>query len=445
MFLLGVAAAAFVVAPGSSVKATTAVNGKIAFVSDRDGNDEIYAMNADGSGQVDLTSAPSSEVDPAWSPDGHRLAFASDRSGVYRIYVMNADGGGVTAVANERTSGRWPAWSPDGRVLAFSERNGDIATVDVAGSGLRFVTRPGTWLDDEPDWSPTANQIAFTWYYNVPASASFGAWIHVVNPDGSNERSLGRGSDPSWSPDASRLAFAMSSDANDTDIYTVGAAGGTPTKLTSSTGVDTTPAWSSDGAQIAFASDRDTSPGGPTDIYVMDADGRNPVRLTTAAENDFSPAWRRALAAQTITFAKLPRRRFGDPDFTVTATASSGLGVSFAARGRCTVRGAKVHLTARGSCTITASQLGDATYDTAPAVARTFAIAPALCRVPRVVGKTLVVAKAALKAGHCRPGRVSRVFSAARKGRVSGASKRPGRALPPGTKVDLFVSLGPKP
>jgi Tol biopolymer transport system component len=218
-------------------------------------------------------------------------AFASDRSGVYRIYVMNADGSNLTAVANERTSGRWPAWSPDGRTLAFSELGGDIATVDVAGSGLRFVTKPGKWLDDDTDWSRTANQIAFTWNSTDAASPSYGAWIHVVNPDGTNERSLGRGFDPSWAPDASRLAFAISANATDTDVYSVGAAGGTPTKLTSS-GVDTMPAWSPDGAQIAFASDRDSSPGGATDIYVMDADGKNPVRLTTAAGKDSSPAWR---------------------------------------------------------------------------------------------------------------------------------------------------------
>jgi len=443
--LLGLVAAAFVVAPASSVTSAPAANGKIAFVSDRDGNDEIYVMNADGSGQTDLTSAPSSEVDPAWSPDGHRLAFASDRSGVYRIYVMNADGSDVTAVANERTSGRWPSWSPDGRTLAFSERVGDIAMVDVAGSGLRVVTRVGTWLDDDLDWSRTLNQIAFTWNDTDRASATYGAWIRVVNPDGTNERSLGKGFDPSWSPDASRLAFAGATSATDTDIYAVGAAGGTPTKLTASAGVDTSPAWSPDGAQIAFASDRDTSPGGAMDVYVMDADGKSSVRLTTAAGQDYEPAWRKALTEQTIAFAKLPKRRVGDRDFAVTATASSGLPVSFTARGGCAIVRGRVHLTRRGLCTITASQPGDATYDTAPSVERTFAVAPALCKVPRVAGKTLRAARAALKAGHCRPGKVSRAYSAVGKGLVSGASKRPGRALPPGTKIALVLSLGPKP
>ncbi|HSS80901.1 MAG TPA: carboxypeptidase regulatory-like domain-containing protein [Gaiellaceae bacterium] len=83
-------------------------------------------------------------------------------------------------------------------------------------------------------------------------------------------------------------------------------------------------------------------------------------------------------AAQSITFAPLPDRTYGDPDFTVSATASSGLAVSFGASGQCTVTGATVHLTGPGSCTITASQGGDSNYAAATDVSRTFQIsAPA--------------------------------------------------------------------
>jgi hypothetical protein len=83
-------------------------------------------------------------------------------------------------------------------------------------------------------------------------------------------------------------------------------------------------------------------------------------------------------ASQTITFAPLPDRTYGDPDFTVSATASSGLAVSFGASGQCTVSGTTVHLTGPGSCTITASQGGDSNYAAATDVSRTFQInAPA--------------------------------------------------------------------
>ncbi len=83
------------------------------------------------------------------------------------------------------------------------------------------------------------------------------------------------------------------------------------------------------------------------------------------------------LRNQTITFGPLANKTYGDQDFSVSATASSGLAVSFTASGSCTVSGATVHLTGAGSCTVTASQPGDANYNAAPDVSRTFSIAPA--------------------------------------------------------------------
>ena len=80
---------------------------------------------------------------------------------------------------------------------------------------------------------------------------------------------------------------------------------------------------------------------------------------------------------QTITFAALADKTFGDADFSVSASASSGLAVSFAASGNCTGAGATVHITAAGSCTITASQAGDGNYNAATAVQRTFTIGKA--------------------------------------------------------------------
>jgi MBG domain (YGX type)/Carboxypeptidase regulatory-like domain/Bacterial Ig-like domain (group 3) len=79
-------------------------------------------------------------------------------------------------------------------------------------------------------------------------------------------------------------------------------------------------------------------------------------------------------ADQTITFNALGDKTFGDADFNVSATASSGLPVSFSAAGNCTVLGSTVHITGAGSCTITASQLGNGNYNAAPNVDRTFSI-----------------------------------------------------------------------
>ena len=95
---------------------------------------------------------------------------------------------------------------------------------------------------------------------------------------------------------------------------------------------------------------------------------------------------------QTITFGALANKTYGDPDFGVGATASSSLAVSFAASGNCTISGAAVHLTGAGSCTVTASQAGNANYNPAPDVARTFSIA----RATQTITVTLAAPASAL-------------------------------------------------
>ena len=76
-------------------------NGKSAFASDRDGNNEIYMMNANGTGQTRLTNNSASDSDPAWSADGTKIAFVSNRDGNFEIYKMNADGTGQTGVTTD--------------------------------------------------------------------------------------------------------------------------------------------------------------------------------------------------------------------------------------------------------------------------------------------------------------------------------------------------------
>jgi Tol biopolymer transport system component len=85
---------------------------KIAFQSDRDGNFEIYVMDADGSDPVNLTNNPAYDAQPAWSPDGTRIAFHSYRDGNYEIYVMGADGSNPVRLTDNPEGDGYPAWSP---------------------------------------------------------------------------------------------------------------------------------------------------------------------------------------------------------------------------------------------------------------------------------------------------------------------------------------------
>lgn len=102
--------------------------GKIAFVSDRDGNPEIYVMNADGSQQTRLTYNLATDTGPSWSPDGKQIAFLSDRDETPGIYVMDMDGSNLTRLTAQYAYSA-PIWSPDGEWVAFSGEGRDIYVV----------------------------------------------------------------------------------------------------------------------------------------------------------------------------------------------------------------------------------------------------------------------------------------------------------------------------
>jgi dipeptidyl aminopeptidase/acylaminoacyl peptidase len=117
---------------------------KIAFRSYRDGNYEIYVMNADGTGQpTRLTFGTAYDEFPSWSPDGSKIAFMSDRDGNFEIYVMNADGNEQTCLTLSAAADGLPYWSPDGLKIAFaSERDGnwEIYVMNADGTGQTRLT-----------------------------------------------------------------------------------------------------------------------------------------------------------------------------------------------------------------------------------------------------------------------------------------------------------------
>jgi len=80
---------------------------KIAFQSDRDGDHEIYVMNADGTEVQQLTDNDDGDWVPVWSPDGNKIAFNSGRDGDHEIYVMNADGSNVVSLGQQGHPTSW--------------------------------------------------------------------------------------------------------------------------------------------------------------------------------------------------------------------------------------------------------------------------------------------------------------------------------------------------
>jgi Tol biopolymer transport system component len=98
---------------------------QIAFASSRDGDFEIYVMDADGGHVRRLTESPGVDMRPAWSPDGTRLAFTSTRDGNYEIYSIGADGSNLRRLTNHPERDDFAQWHPDGKhFLTVSERDG---------------------------------------------------------------------------------------------------------------------------------------------------------------------------------------------------------------------------------------------------------------------------------------------------------------------------------
>ena len=250
-------------------------SGKLVFNSFRDGNEEIYSMNADGSSELRLTNNSSTDNGPGWSPGGSQIAFMSDRDGEGEIYVMNADGSGQTRLTDNSANDWGPAaWSPDGSLIAFSsDRDGnfEIYVMNADGSAQTRLTN-NVAGDAGPAWSPDGNSIAFR------SQRDGGFEIYTMNSDGSAQTRLTNDSanhHPSWSPDGGRIVFFSDRDGA-SEIYVMNADGSAQTPLTLNPANDWGPVWSPDGSRIAFMSDRD----GSFEIFLMNADGTSQTRLT---------------------------------------------------------------------------------------------------------------------------------------------------------------------
>jgi dipeptidyl aminopeptidase/acylaminoacyl peptidase len=262
----------------------------IAFDSDRDGNRQIYVMNADGTDQRRLTRNATTDMSPAWSPDGTRIAFmrrcwhSDDETDADKeIFVMNADG---TGQRNLTRSPRWedeaPRWSPDGTKIIFASTLG-LAVMNADGKRQHVLDYSSGGYGFAAPWSPDGKRIAF-----VRAPGQHYA-IYVMKSDGSGETRVTdarvESYDPAWSPDGKKIAFTRGLGENP-EIYLMSPDGSGQRRLTHGGGESA--AWSPEGTKIAFESDRD----GHHAIYVMNADGSGATRLTQDSAED--PAWRPA-------------------------------------------------------------------------------------------------------------------------------------------------------
>jgi Tol biopolymer transport system component len=258
---------------------------RIAFMSDRDGNWEVYIVDRDGENLLNLTNNPGNDGIPIQSPGQDQLTFASDRDGSgLDLFQANLDGSNVINITQTPDSNEVPiAWSPDVEHLVLvSDQNGstDILLMQPTdGEMLNLSERDGAWSFD--DWSSKTGRFILT------IETFEGLSLFVTDLAGDTHQTLTDGSFPAaggrWSPDEQKVAFmAQTPESGSIDIYVVDVADGEPINLTQSPSSDRYPRWSPDGSKIAFVSDRD----GNSEIYVMDADGSNLTNLTNSPSDE---------------------------------------------------------------------------------------------------------------------------------------------------------------
>jgi Tol biopolymer transport system component len=170
----------------------------------------LFVSDANGENVRQLThSSGQINTSPVWSPDGERIAFVSTRSGQQDIYVVDVQSGVERRLTYIAVSANNPVWSPDGQQIAFTTYAGgsrSIWIVNADGNNLyRLPTRTSEAIS--PTWSPDGEQIAFSSWDTTASN------IYAIRVDGSDERQLTHFSGyqegwyPSWSLDGSQIAF----------------------------------------------------------------------------------------------------------------------------------------------------------------------------------------------------------------------------------------------
>jgi len=256
---------------------------RIAYISDRTGESEIWVMDWNGKNKKQLTKHNSLALAPSWSPDGKHLVFTSYLRGTPAIYLLTPQEGYLKLLWDKGGVNSSASVSPNGRTVAFAsslDGNVDIYTVPIeGGEAQRLTTARG--IDTQPSWAPNGRQIAFT------SARSGSPQIYMMDADGSNIRRVSFNGffhdESTWAYDGTRIACTTRDEGN-FQIATIDAVTN-DRKVIYAPGNNESPCFSPEGSMIAFESDRSGKP----QIYITDANGV-PSQLTTEGSNH-SPTW----------------------------------------------------------------------------------------------------------------------------------------------------------
>jgi dipeptidyl aminopeptidase/acylaminoacyl peptidase len=373
-------------------EATSEQTGAIAFVSDRDGDLEVYITDPAGSNPFRFSNNPGDDYAPVWSPEDAVLAYVSSRPGGLGLYLESVDHSIITRRSGALASSIWDqpqvlsddrlAWSPSGMIAYSSSRcavncgdppcpdiphtfsgateeearrnmekafekhtrcitdwwDGQIYTVDIygvdaSGLGESYLTFDENVPIFDPAFSLKGDQFAAV--ISIIGNAGMDGDIYLFNSGGASKMPLVVGPtidhSPSLSPDGKWVAFVSSRDGN-SEIYLVGSNGENLERLTQNPAEDWMPTWSPDGTVIAFTSNRD----GDHEIYTLDLGNKTLRNGSNHPANDFSPSWTALVEAVDITPGTPPagtelvyETRFDDFQTWFTYKVSGNLGDAY--------------------------------------------------------------------------------------------------------------------
>lgn len=257
---------------------------RIAFMSERSGNEDVWIINADDYAEIQdtarqLTLDAGRDHHPAWSPVDERIAFVSNREGFEHIFIVNSDGTGLTQLTSGEYDDSHPTWSDDGTRVVFS-RGGEIWVIDDDGNNENSITSNSIEWNLEPVWSPDGTRIAFTKSLYVDDVALMGV-------DGDNMQVLtNSGSDflPTWSKLTDQIVFVTLRDEKASAIWIMNSNGSLEENYIDNENIwwDSEPEQSPIDENIAFQSTRN----GIWNIWV-----KTQLQLSDpiASPNPFSP------------------------------------------------------------------------------------------------------------------------------------------------------------